>query len=106
MKREVKMELVFDGGSDLEEKNNFVEYLLMFYAEDPKYDAVYPEVAMTREDAIKHTVEYLEGDFPCVEDNWVENEFGVKVPTHLWGGGDTIDREKVCELFLNAKEVA
>jgi len=31
MKREVKMELVFDGGApNLEEKNNFVEYLLMF----------------------------------------------------------------------------
>ena len=62
------MELVFDGGApNLEEKNNFVEYLLMFYAEDPKYDAVYPEVAMTREDAIKHTVEYLEGDFPVLK---------------------------------------
>ena len=101
------MELVFDGGApNLEEKNNFVEYLLMFYAEDPKYDAVYPEVAMTKEDAEKYMVEYLEGDFPCIEENWVEDGFGIKVPTHLWGGGDTIDREKVCELFLNAKEVA
>ena len=79
---------------NLEEKNNFVEYLLMFYAEDPKYDAVYPEVAMTREDAIKHTVEYLEGDFPCVEDNWVENEFGVKGALLICGVVVTLSTER------------
>ena len=98
------MTLAFDGGVPTQkEKEVFVEYLLSFYG---SYDAVYPEVGMTREDAVKYMTEYLEGDFQCIEENQVENEFGIKVPTHLWGGGDTIDREKVCQLFLNAKEVA
>ena len=43
----------------------------------------------------------FDGGYPTDKENRVENEFGIKVPTHLWGGGDTIDREKVCEIFLN-----
>ena len=96
------MTLAFDGGAPTtEEINTFIEYLLMFYGKGEIY-----ENGMTEETAREYTQKYLQGNFQCCEENRVENEFGIKVPTHLWGGGDTIDREKVCELFLNAKEVA
>ena len=96
------MTLAFDGGYPTDkEKGQFIQYLMAFYGKYPKYDAVYPEVAMSPIDAFLCMEEYLKGDFQCIEENRVENEFGIKVPTHLWGGGDTIDREKVCEIFLN-----
>lgn len=93
-----------DGYPTVQEKKEFVNYLLSFYAEDPKYDPVYPEVAMTEEDAIKFTEQYLDGDFPCIQENWMKDQLGNPIPTHLWGGGDSIDREKVCQLFLDSKE--
>ena len=80
-----------DGYPSPKEIKGFVEYLLMFYGADPKYDAVYPEVAMTEEDAIKVTEIYLNGEYESVDKGF-----------HLWGGGDTIDRE-TCrfEIFEN-----
>jgi len=77
-----------------QEKQEFVDYLLMFYGKnDP--EAIYgEEVGMEKADAVKFMNVYLEGDFKGYDGY------------HMWGGGDTIDREKVCELFLNAKEVA
>ena len=98
------MEMI-GGYPNKEEKNQFVEYVLCCYGKDSKWDAVQPDVGMTTIEAVECVEEYLMGDFPCVEENWIKDEFGVKVPTHLWGGGDSIDREKVCEIFL-AKEVA
>ena len=43
--------------------------------------------------------EYLTGNYPCCEEN-----FENGVPTHLYGGGDTIDREKVLGIFLEQGE--
>ena len=60
----------------------FVGYLLMFYGANPKRDAVYPEVGMTEEDAKKVTETYLNGDYESTDKGF-----------HLWGGGDTFDRE-------------
>ena len=96
------MALAFDGGAPTKKEiADFVEYLLMFYAEGELYDA-----GMTEEDAIECTYRYLQGDFECIEENWVRDEFGFKVPTHLWGGGDTLDREKVFEIYETMREVA
>jgi len=64
------------------EIKEFVEYLLMFYGADPKHDAVYSEVGMTEEDAKKVTEIYLNGNYESVDKGF-----------HLWGGGDTFDRE-------------
>tara|TARA_A200000159_G_scaffold1951_1_gene2170 strand:+ start:2973 stop:3299 length:327 start_codon:yes stop_codon:yes gene_type:complete len=98
----MKQVLEFDGGYPTnQEKEQFVNYVLSFYAEDPKWDAIYPDVGMTVLGAVQAVEQYLNGDFPCIKENWIENEFGVKVPTHLWGGGDSIDREKVCVIFLD-----
>tara|TARA_R110000824_G_scaffold3853_1_gene18465 strand:+ start:194 stop:478 length:285 start_codon:yes stop_codon:yes gene_type:complete len=60
----------------------FENYLLMFYGPDPLHDAVYPEVGMTEEDAKKVTETYLNGDYESTDKGF-----------HLWGGGDTVDRE-------------
>lgn len=102
---EMKQVLKFDGGyPNAQEVNQFVEYVLCFYGKDPKWDAVYPDVGMTTVEAVECVNEYLMGDYQCIKENWIENEFGVKVPTHLWGGGDSIDREKVCGIFLEKCE--
>lgn len=94
--------LKFEGGYPLaKEIIGFVDYLISFYGDE---DAVYP-MGMTRETALNCALEYLGGNYPCIEENQIINEFGVKVPTHLWGGGDTIDREKVCEIFLSKGDV-
>ncbi len=96
------MALAFDGGAPTKQEiADFVEYLLMFYAEGELYDA-----GMTEEDALECAHKYLEGNYPCVKENWVKDEFGNPVPTHLWGGGDTLDREKTFEIFETMREVA
>ena len=100
--------LVFDGGyPNNDEKGQFIEYLMAFYGKDPKWDAVYKDAQMGVVDAYECMEEYLNGDYPCIEENWTTDAYGIKVPTHLWGGGDTVDREKVFEIYLNkCEEVA
>jgi len=92
--------LRFDGGypSHLEEER-FVEYVLSFYAKDARWNPVYPEVGMTVLGAVQAVKEYLSGYYPCIKENWIELE-GKKIPTHIWGGGDSIDREIVRDIFL------
>ncbi len=88
--------LIFNGGvPTMTQKADFVEYILHFYGKDKYYKAIYPDVGMTVEDAVKCMNVYLEGDY--------EGHDGK----HLWGGGDTVDREKVAEIFIEAasKEV-
>jgi hypothetical protein len=95
--------LIFDGGYPTnDEKGQFIEYLMAFYGKDPKWDAVYKDTQMGLLDAFECMEEYLDGDYPCVEENYVDGK-----PTHIWGGGDSIDREKVFEIYLNkCEEVA
>lgn len=96
-KREENMKLVFDGGYPTnDEKGQFIEYLMAFYGKDPKWDAVYPDVQMGTVDAFECMEEYLEGQY---ESNVVKGE-------HMWGGGDSVDREKVRDIFLNKCEEA
>ena len=97
--------LVFDGGYPTnDEKGQFIEYLMAFYGKDPKWDAVYKDAQMGTVDAFECMEEYLNGDYPCVEETWVTDEFGIKQPTHIWGGGDSLDREKVFQIFLDKSE--
>jgi|8_EtaG_2_1085327.scaffolds.fasta_scaffold113427_2 hypothetical protein len=77
------------GYPSLKEIKEFVEYLLMFYGADPKHDAVYSEVGMTGEDAKKVTEIYLNGNYESVDKGF-----------HLWGGGDTFDREFCCDVIF------
>ena len=101
IKKGKNMKLVFEGGYPTnDEKGQFIEYLMAFYGKDPKWDAVYPDVQMGTVDAFECMEEYLNGDYPCIEENWITDEFGIKVPTHIWGGGDSLDREKVLELYM------
>lgn len=74
-----------------QEKGVFVEYLLSFYSDKPEWDAVYPEIGMSSIDAVECMEIYLEGNY---ESNVTKGE-------HMWGGGDSIDREKVRDIFLN-----
>lgn len=86
--------LVFEFEPTVKEINEFVDYLLMFYGKGEIYDC-----GMTEKTARECALKYLEGNYPCVEENWIEDEFGNPVPTHLWGGGDTLDREKCLEIY-------
>lgn len=76
------------------EKGQFVEYLMCFYGKDPKWDAVYPEISMGIIDAVECMEEFLNGKY----------ESAVVKGEHIWGGGDTIDREIVRDIFLKKCE--
>ncbi len=73
-----------------QEKGVFVEYLLSFYSDKPEWDAVYPEIGMGSLDAVECMEIYLGGHYESVS---TKGE-------HLWGGGDSIDRENVRDIFL------
>jgi len=66
-----------------EEKKNFVEYLLLFYR----------DMGMSRDIATKVMWLYLNGCY-----------LGTN-GYHLWGGGDSLDRERCYEIYCNLKEV-
>ena len=61
------------------EFESFITYILKCYVPTEK---CYSDTDITRKEAIKYTKMYN------------------KLFPNLWGGGDTLDREKVYELFL------
>ena len=52
-------------------------------------------LGMEMEDAIRYTDMYLNGDY--------EDEF--EPGFHTWGGGDTMDRNYVLDLYLEANDL-
>jgi hypothetical protein len=73
-------------------KKDFHIYLLMFYGKESE---LYSKVGMEMEDAIRYTDMYLNGDY--------EDEF--EPGFHTWGGGDTMDRNYVLDLYLEANDL-
>ena len=92
--------LIFAENCEPTEENDqrFANYCMDFYGEDND-DALYPTEGFTMGTAMIAINEYLTGDYACCEEN-----FENGVPTHLYGGGDTIDREKVLGIFLEQGE--
>ena len=64
----------------------------MFYGKESE---LYSKVGMEMEDAIRYTDMYLNGDY--------EDEF--EPGFHTWGGGDTMDRNYVLDLYLEANDL-
>ena len=75
-----------------ENVQEFADYCMMFYGENND-DALYPTEGFTMGTAMIAINEYLTGNYPSCEEN-----------IHLYGGGDTIDREKVLGIFLEQGE--
>ena len=64
----------------------FLDYVMSFYGDD---DALYPIDRLTREEVALATLNYLD---LCEEG------------THVtWGGGDSLDRERVRDLIINRR---
>jgi hypothetical protein len=66
------------GGGVMRDEKTFIDYLMAFYGKQ----GLEKHYEMTREDAIKYTKIYKDL-FP-----------------NLWGGGDSLDREKVATLYV------
>ena len=66
----------------------FLDYCMSFYGDD---DALYPIEGLTREELALATLNYLD---LCEEG------------THItWGGGDSLDRERVRDLVIERRAV-
>lgn len=100
-----KFGLVFAENCEPTEKDiqEFADYCMMFYGENTAHSLGNVE-GFTMGTCMIAINEYLTGNYPCVEENFVEDENGNKLPTHLWGGGDTIDREKILGIFEKQTE--
>tara|TARA_X000001036_G_C20567986_1_gene761424 strand:- start:588 stop:821 length:234 start_codon:yes stop_codon:yes gene_type:complete len=64
----------------------------MFYGKESE---LHSKVGMEMEDAIKYTQMYLNGKY--------EDEY--KPGYHMWDGGDTLDRNYVLDLYLEANDL-
>tara|TARA_B100001758_G_C17840583_1_gene318947 strand:- start:56 stop:406 length:351 start_codon:yes stop_codon:yes gene_type:complete len=73
-------------------KKDFHNYLLMFYGKESE---LHSKVGMEMEDAIEYTEMYLNGNY----------EDGYEPGYHMWGGGDTMDRNYVLDLYLEANDL-
>jgi hypothetical protein len=64
--------------------NEFYNYVFSFYNE---VDGIYPIVGLTRDTIVKATNKYIASQ----EENYT------------WGGGDSLDRERVRDIILNGE---